>query len=218
MTPKTGIEEIILSWKHEKLIKDEKVIEAFRHINREFFVLPHLKEEAYLDVPLPIGHGQTISQPTTIAIMTENLELENGMKVLEVGTGSGYQSALIGHIIGKRGHVFTTELIQDLANSAKQALKKAGIENVTVIESDGSMGYSQEAPYDRIIVTAACPEIPQELIKQLKKNGIMILPVGSLEAQKMLKIRKIDEEGKLLDVKNLGDFVFVPLRGKYGFR
>jgi len=218
MTEGKGFEEILKCWKHEKVINDEKVIEAFRHVKRELFVLPHLKEEAYVDVPLPIGYGQTISQPTTIAIMTQGLELKNGLKVLEVGTGSGYQAAIIGFIIGKRGKVFTTEIIHELVDFAKQNLKKAAAKNVEVIESDGSMGYVNEAPYDRIIVTAACPEIPQVLAKQLKKNEIMVLPVGTLEGQKMLKVKKLDEEGKLFDVKNLGDFVFVPLRGKAGFR
>jgi len=215
----SGIERIIESWKSENLIEDKNVIEAFRKIKRENFIPENLKEEAYVDMPLDIGYGQTISQPTTVAIMTQALDLKKGMKVLEIGTGSGYQASIIGQIIGKTGHVYSVERIHELISYAKHNIKKTGLKNITVIESDGSLGYANKAPYDRIIVTAACPEIPQELLKQLKQKGILVVPVGSEPySQRMLRIEKLDKLGKKYNEKNLGDFIFVPLRGKYGFR
>jgi protein-L-isoaspartate(D-aspartate) O-methyltransferase len=211
------IEVIIQDWKSENLIKDKNIIEAFRKIRREDFVPEDLKEEAYADMPLEIGYGQTISQPTTVAIMTQALDLKKGMKVLEVGTGSGYQAAIIGEIIGKAGRVYTVERIHNLVDYARQNIKKTGLKNIYVIESDGSLGYAKEAPYDRIIVTAASPEIPHELLKQLKRKGILVVPVGT-NYQRMLRIEKPGSPGKKYNEKNLGDFIFVPLRGKHGFR
>jgi len=163
---------------------------------------------------LPIGYEQTISQPTTVLIMTEALELKKGQKVLEVGAGSGYQAALIGNLVGAKGKVITTEIIPELAKFAKANLKKAKIKNAFVVEYDGSQGYGKEAPYDRIIVTAACPEIPKPLVDQLKEGGIIIAPVGSFLGQKMVKGTK--RKGGL-ETYSLGDFVFVPLKGKYGY-
>ncbi|RLF35950.1 MAG: protein-L-isoaspartate O-methyltransferase [Thermoplasmata archaeon] len=206
---------LINYWKKYELIKDKKVLEAFQKVNREYFVPAHLKQEAYVDAPLPIGYGQTISQPTTIAIMTQALELRKGLefKVLEIGTGSGYQAALIAYIIGK-GKVITTEIIPELVDFAKANLRKAKIKNVEVLHVDGSLGYKKEAPYDRIIMTAASPSVPKQLITQLKEQGIFVGPVGTYH-QQMLKIRRLGKRKTKID--NLGDFVFVPLRGKKGF-
>ncbi|OYT41698.1 protein-L-isoaspartate O-methyltransferase [Candidatus Pacearchaeota archaeon ex4484_26] len=206
---------LINYWKKYEIIKDKKVLEAFQKVNREYFVPAHLKQEAYVDAPLPIGYGQTISQPTTIAIMTQALELRKGLefKVLEIGTGSGYQAALIAYIIGK-GKVITTEIIPELVDFAKANLRKAKIKNVEVLHVDGSLGYKKEAPYDRIIMTAASPSVPKQLITQLKEQGIFVGPVGTYH-QQMLKIRRLGKRKTKID--NLGDFVFVPLRGKKGF-
>lgn len=207
-------QKLIDYWQSFGIIKDKKAIEAFKKINREHFINEGLKGEAYGDYPLPIGSGQTISQPTTVMLMTQALELKEGQKVLEVGSGSGYQAAIISEIIGKKGRVVTTEIIKGLADFAKANIKKAGIKNVEVVNYDGSQGYKKEAPYDRIIITAACPEVPMPLISQLKDDGMLIAPVGSLAlGQKMLKIKKKDNK---LQEESLGDFVFVPLRGKYG--
>jgi protein-L-isoaspartate(D-aspartate) O-methyltransferase len=190
------------------------VISAFKAIPRENFVPESHKDEAYADHPLPIGYDQTISQPTTVMIMTDALELNKGDKVLEIGTGSGYQAAIISVIIGAKGKVITTEIVPELAAFARANLKKTKITNVKVICTDGSQGYSKEAPYDRIIVTAACPKIPQVLIDQLKQNGIIVAPVGSLFfGQSMIKGIKRNNQ---LETRNLGSFVFVPLKGKYG--
>lgn len=193
-------------------IKDEKVLEAFSKIPRHLFVPEEMINESYLNIALPIGNNQTISQPYTIAVMLEALELEEGDKVLEVGTGSGYNAALIGHIIGKKGKLFTTEIVPELAEKSRKKISEIGLKNVEVVVSDGSLGYEKEKPYQKIIVTAACRELPPLLISQLKNKGILVAPVGHLYEQEMLKVKKI---GKKLDIKKLGYFVFVPLKGEY---
>jgi len=202
-------------WKQSGIVKDENVLKAFIDVDRENFVLPQYIDYAYTDKPLPIIAGQTISQPTTVMIMTQALELKPGMKVLEIGAGSGYQAAIIAKIVGDKGKVVTIEIIPELAKFADQNLINSGIKNVEVIMGDGSLGYEKEAPYDRIIVTAACPKIPEPLLEQLKDNGIIIAPVGSLhEGQKMLKVVK---HGQQINITKLGDFLFVPLKGEHGF-
>lgn len=193
-------------------IKDEKVLEAFSKIPRHLFVPKEMLNESYLNIALPVGYGQTISQPYTIAIMLEALELNQGDKVLEVGTGSGYNAALISHIISKKGKLFTTEIVPELAEGSKKKLSSLGLKNVKVIVCDGSLGYSKEKFYDAIIITAACREIPPPLLKQLKNNSILVAPVGHAYEQEMLKVKKV---GKKLDIKNLGFFVFVPLKGAF---
>lgn len=204
--------ELISYWIKHEIIKDQKVIEAFKKIPREEFISKEYLSQAYGDYPLSIGLGQTISQPTTVMIMTEALEVKEGHKILEIGTGSGYQAAILSYLVGKKGIVYTTEIIEELARFAESNIKKLNIRNVKVIYSDGSLGYKKAAPYDRIIVTAGSPRIPEELLKQLKPSGIMIVPVGDLLSQKMLKIIK----KKKLEIKDLGNFTFVPLKGQYG--
>ncbi len=205
--------ELLRYWDLSGIIEDKKVIDAFRSIPRELFI--GSGEDAYGDHPLPIGEGQTISQPTTVMIMTQALELAAGQKVLEVGTGSGYQAALIAHIVGRAGKVVTTEIVPKLAQFAKKNLRGAGIRNVEVICHDGSKGYDEQAPYDRIMITAAAPYIPKSLIDQLKDRGIVVAPVGPIHlGQEMKKITKLGSE---LKEKNLGEFVFVPLKGKFGY-
>lgn len=202
-------------WKKSGTITDEKLLKAFKDVPRGLFIRDGFEEEAYGDYPLPIGQGQTISQPTTVMLMTQALELKEGQKVLEVGAGSGWQAAIIGKIIGNKGKVITTEIIPELAKFAKNNINKAKIKNVKVINYDGSQGYKKEAPYDRIIITAACPRIPPPLIDQLKNNGILVAPVGSLAfGQNMLKLRKTKTG---IETESLGSFVFVPLKGKYGY-
>lgn len=193
-------------------IKDEKVLEAFSKVPRHLFVPKEMLNESYLNIALPIGYGQTISQPYTIAVMLEALELKEGDKVLEVGTGSGYNAALISCIIGRKGRLFTTEIVPELAEQSRKKLAEFGLRNVKVVVTDGSLGYEKEKLYDAIIVTAACREVPPPLLEQLKNNGMLVAPVGHLYEQEMLKIRK--SKGKL-DIKNLGFFVFVPLKGAF---
>ncbi len=192
-------------------IKDKAVLSAIEKVPRENFVPDYLKNRAYEDVALAVGFGQTISQPYTVAFMLQSLELKKGDKVLEIGTASGWNAALISVIVGPKGKVFTTEIIPELAESAKSRLKK--IKNIKVIATDGSIGLKEYSPFDKIIVAAACPEIPEELISQLKENGILIAPVGPQHEQELIKIRK----SKIIRKEILGNFIFVPLRGKRGY-
>ena len=209
------LEGLISYWHRRGIVRDKKVLEAFREVRRELFVPSNLAEDAYSDVALPIGYGQTISQPSTVAAMTQALVLKAGMRVLEIGTGSGYQAALLSCIVGPRGRIFTTEIIPELATLARKNLAQAKIKNVRILELDGSEGYAKEAPFDRIIFTAASPEVPLPLLAQLKEGGILLAPVGSLLGQHMIRVRKLS--GGKRQEENLGEYIFVPLRGKWGF-
>ena len=170
---------------------------------------------AYDDTPLPLVRGKTISQPTTVVIMTAALDLKPGDKVFEVGTGSGYQAAIIAKIVGRRGKVISTEVIPELVAIARQNLSNAGIQNVQVLEEDGSKGIESEAPFDKIIITAACKEFPKELLDQLKPGGAIVGPVGTQEEQSLVK--GVKEESGRLQLEFLGPFMFTPMYGKYGF-
>ena len=190
-------------------------LKAFKEVDREKFIPENIKNAAYEDIPLPLLRGKTISQPTTVMIMTHALELEPGEKVFEIGTGSGYQAAIISKIIGSKGKVITTEVVPELIHFAREHLKHAGIENVVVYEEDGSNGIASEAPFDKIIITAACKEFPKPLLEQLKPEGIIIGPVGSQFEQEMVRGTK-DKKGHL-ELEFLGQFLFTPMYGKYGF-
>jgi len=203
-----GKQELIRYWKANHIVKDEDVLKAFERIKRENFVKPDYRSEAYRDEPLPIGYDATISQPTTIVMMLNALELRKGNNVLEVGSGSGYAVALIAEIV-KPGKVVGTEIINELVEFSKKNLAKEKIKNAKIVHTDGSKGYGKEAPYDRIIVSAGSYKIPEELIKQLKNKGIMVIPVGPEYGQKMVKIRK---KGNKIETEDLGEFVFVPLK------
>ena len=207
-------EQLIKKWISSGTIKDRRVIEAFKKIPREEFIKNKDLDDVYGDYPLPIGEGQTISQPTTVMVMTEALELKESDKVLEIGTGSGYQAAIISNIVGNKGKIISTEIIKDLAEFARNNIEKLKLENVEILCLDGSKGYDKEAPYDRIIITAACPRIPKAIINQLKENGIIIAPVGNMVEQTMIKGTK--KNNKLIE-ENLGQFMFVPLKGRYGY-
>ena len=199
----------------ERFLFTLEEIEAFQKVRREDFVLALMKDAAYDDMPLPILRGKTISQPTTVMLMTNALELEDGDKVFEVGTGSGYQSAIIARIVGPKGKVVSTEVVPELVQFAKANLKRAGISNVQVNEADGSRGWPQDAPYDRIIITAACREFPKPLIEQLKPGGIIVGPVGDANEQEMVKGTK--REDGTMSYEFLGQFLFSPMYGKWGF-
>ena len=175
------------------------------------------------DTPLPIGFGQTISAPHMVSIMNEALNLKTGNKVLEVGAGSGWHSATIAEIIAPQeaprsewGHIYTIEIVQNLAENARKNIMNAGYgDRVTIISGDGSKGYSEKAPYDRILVTAAAPKVPKPLVDQLKTGGILVIPVGSaFMLQSLLKLTK-DSNGKIIQ-ENLGGVAFVPLTGEHG--
>src|SRR3989338_2083891 len=205
------MEELLRYWQQSGLIKDKKLIVAFKKVDRRNFIRKESMNEVYGDYPLPIGFGQTISQPTTAMLMIEALELKKTDKVLEVGAGSGWCAAIMSRLCKK---VITTEIIPELVGFAKENIKKCNIKNVEIIEWDGSRGYEKESPYDKIMLTAACPSLPKQCIEQLKENGIIIAPVGSLFSQDMIKGKKVKGN---LETENLGSFMFVPLKGKYGY-
>lgn len=193
----------------------EKVLDAMLRVPRQEFIPEYLRSAAYVDTPLEIGCGQTISAPHMVAIMCDLLELAKGQKVLEIGAGSGYNAAVMAELVGKSGHIYTVERVEALAEFAKANLKKTGYKNVTVLLEDGSLGYSDFAPYDRITVTCAAPEIPSPLIEQLKPGGLMTIPVGDY-FQELVLIKK-DKNGSI-QKETKGKVIFVPLIGKYGFK
>jgi protein-L-isoaspartate(D-aspartate) O-methyltransferase len=188
-------------------IIDKAVLAAMLKVPRHLFVPESMTNQAYEDSPLPIGHGQTISQPYIVALMTQALELRPDMKVLEVGTGSGYQAAILAEITP---HVFTIEIITPLYQNAKDRLQNLGYKTVKVSLGDGYYGMKDAAPFDRIIVTCAALHVPPPLFEQLKPGGCMIIPVGGgFETQRLLLITK-DEEGRRTS-KTLELVRFVPL-------
>lgn len=199
----------------EGFVLDEKVLRAMLHVPRHRFVPEHEQRAAYMDRPLEIGSGQTISAPHMVAMMCEILKLAEGHRVLEIGAGSGYNAAVMAELVGKTGHIYTVERIESLANFARKNLKETGYDNVTVLLENGSMGYPGYAPYDRIAVTCAAPYIPETLLEQLKPGGIMVIPVGSY-SQELIRVKK-DSKGKVHKNKK-GEVIFVPMVGKHGFR
>lgn len=205
--------ELVNKLKRERRIYTKEVEKAFLEIPRENFVQDSQKSLAYNDSPLEIGNGQTISAPHMVAIMVEALELKKDQKVLEIGAGSGYHAAIVSKIIGKGGHVYTIERFSSLAEFASKNLDKSAIRNVTVETGDGSEGLPKYAPYDRIYVTCAAPNIPPPLIEQLKDQGKLMVPVGKM----ICNLELIEKKGDKLTKKNLGGCAFVPLVGKYGF-
>ncbi len=199
--------------KREGRIHSKKVEEAFLNIPREYFIPESLKTEAYIDTPLNIGYGQTISAPHMVAIMVEALDLKPGHHVLEIGSGSGYHAAITAYLVNPNGHVFTIERLPELANFARRNLEKAGITNVTVEVGDGSQGLEKYAPYDRIYVTCAAPDIPTPLIEQLRDPGKLLIPVGRIYSDLQL----IEKKNNRIYKKNLGGCAFVPMIGKHGY-
>lgn len=193
-------------------IKNNRLIEAFYKVERHKFVPENLRESAYGDFPLPIGEGQTISQPYIVALMTQCLDLSGKEKVLEVGSGSGYQSAILAQLARE---VFSIERIEPLAKKAKTVLSELGYNNVKIIVGDGTLGLVDEAPFDRIIVTAASPTVPEPLIEQLNASGRLVIPLGESFSQTLTAIEK--KENGVIKEEVCG-CVFVPLIGKYGYK
>ena len=206
MDNKKLIEQMIETIKSYGL-HDEKIFEVMRRAKRHKFLPEYKPKDVYGDGPLPIGHGQTISQPYTVAFMLYYLELKKGLNVLEIGAGSGWNGALIKDIV-ENGKVTTIEYDPELTKHAKEVLKDEGYD-VEVIEGNGTYGYEPNAPYDRIIVTCASPKIQEAWVKQLAEGGILIAPIGEF-IQVMVKAKKENNE---LITRKLGNFRFVPLRG-----
>lgn len=195
-------------------VTSNAVEEAIRRVPREEFLPAELREEAYIDSPLPIGEGQTISAPHMVAIMVEHLDLKSGQKVLEVGTGSGYHAAVCAEVVAPDGHIFSIERITSLASFAEENLKRTGYSKlVTVITGDGSKGLPDHSPFDRIFVAAGAPEVPSPLAAQLADGGKLLVPVGSRWYQDLIRVTR---RGAKLEKENLGGCVFVPLIGEYG--
>lgn len=192
-------------------ITDPEVLRVMAEIPREEFVPPEQRERAYLDHPLPIGSGQTISQPYIVALMTQHLRLHPDCEVLEVGTGSGYQTAVLARL-AKR--VYTTERFHDLSAAAREVLRRLGIDNVEYDIGDGSLGWPARRTFDRIILTAAVPDFPPPLVAQLAQAGVMVGPIGSGSAQQLTVAEKYG--GKLIE-RHLSRCRFVKLIGEHGF-
>jgi protein-L-isoaspartate(D-aspartate) O-methyltransferase len=204
--------EHMLKWDLEgRDITDPDVLTVMSEIPREEFVPESHKSQAYADNPLPIGSGQTISQPYIVALMTQQLRLNRDCEVLEIGTGSGYQTAILCRLAKK---VFTIERVSELTQAAKQALARLGITNVEFYVGDGSCGWPQHRTFDRIIVTAAVPKIPQPLMDQLAEGGVIVAPVGLTGFQELVACSK--QAGKLRE-RLVCDCRFVKLVGRYGF-
>jgi protein-L-isoaspartate(D-aspartate) O-methyltransferase len=193
-------------------IRDERVLDAMRRVPRHLFVGEALRDRAYDDMALSIGEGQTISQPYMVAVMTELLELKGDEKVLEVGTGSGYQAAILAELART---VYTIERIAALAERARDKFRSAGYTNIFVTVGDGTMGYPEQSPFDRIIITAGTPKIPDPLIEQLSDGGIAVGPIGDRFSQQLIKVRK--SHGKISEEFST-PCVFVPLIGAYGWK
>lgn len=192
-------------------IKDLRVLEAFRRVPRESFVLDGDASQAYADHPIPIGYAQTISQPYMVALMTQCLELTGSEKVLEIGTGSGYQTAILCELARE---VWSIERIQPLSERAAMTLQYLGYSSVHLRVGDGTLGWPEEAPFDRIIVTAAAPEVPPSLRKQLADDGLLVMPVGEMGIQALQVWRRRAGE---TESESVCDCVFVRLIGKEGY-
>jgi|ERR1700690_4010200 len=193
-------------------IKDAKVLDVMARVPRHIFVDSSLQKSAYDDMALPTADGQTISQPYMVAIMTELLELQGNEKVLEIGTGSGYQAAILAELSRE---VYTIERFQDLAAMAASRFKFLSYKNIYIKIGDGTLGWPEEAPFDRIMVTAGSPDVPKPLIEQLGTDGILIVPTGDRYSQQLLKIKKT---GEGLIRESHTPCAFVPLVGKFGWK
>ncbi len=193
-------------------VRDERVLQAMLRVPRHLFVPPEFEDMAYADTPLPIGEGQTISQPYMVAVMTELLEIKETDKVLEIGTGSGYQTAILAELASL---VVTVERIETLLRKAERRLTELGYTNIIFIVGDGTVGWKKEAPYQGIIVTAGAPEVPPSLFEQLDEGGRMVIPVGAWGYQTLTLVRK--ENGRMIKEELFG-CTFVPLIGKEGWK
>ncbi|MEM3085927.1 MAG: protein-L-isoaspartate(D-aspartate) O-methyltransferase [Halobacteria archaeon] len=191
----------------------ERTLAAMAGVDRALFVPEKLRREAYRDVPLPIGEGQTISAPHMVAILCDLLELAPGHKVLEVGGGSGYQAAVMARLAAPGGRLYTVEILPALAERARANLRAAGVSNATVVVGDGSLGLPERAPFDRIAVACSAPDIPPPLLEQLTRGGRMAIPVGRVFQELLLVVK---EDGAVRVPQ--GGVAFVPLVGKFGFR
>lgn len=200
------LERLINTMKDTGFLTNDSVENAIRKTPRHVFVPNSQKNEAYENAPIPIMHGQTISQPSVVARMTEWLDLKEGHKVLEIGSGSGWQSAILANLVSP-GKIFTIERHSKLADFAKKNLEKLGVKNVEIIHGDGNLGLPKESPFDRILITAACKKVPERLLDQLAINGLLLAPVGE-NIQSLVLLKKTSNG--IVELKNQKGYVFVP--------
>jgi protein-L-isoaspartate(D-aspartate) O-methyltransferase len=193
-------------------ITDRRVLAAMEEVPRHLFVDKSLRDEAYDDTPLPIGQGQTISQPYMVAVMTQLLELKGDERVLEIGTGSGYQAAILTRLCQ---WVYTIEALEKLSQRARQTIALCGYTNITFLVADGSRGWLSESPFDGIIVTAGAPDIPRPLVDQLREGGVLVIPVGDRWSQ---TLKRVTKTAKGFEVENHTGCRFVDLIGEHGWR
>jgi protein-L-isoaspartate(D-aspartate) O-methyltransferase len=191
-----------------KGIRDARVLAAMGRVPRERFVEESLRARAYGDYPLPIGHGQTISQPFVVALMSELLELQGGERVLDVGTGSGYQAAVLAELAAE---VVSVEIQPELAAAARERLARIGYRNVEVHAGDGFFGWAAAAPFDAIVTAAAASRVPEPLVEQLREGGRLVMPLGEGDNQRLVRGRK---HGGRLELEVVGDVLFVPMTGE----
>lgn len=196
----------------ERGVRDERVLKAMREIPRHLFVPAHMNAQAYSDRALPIGANQTISQPYVAARMSELLKVEPGHSVLEIGTGSGYQTAILSKLARR---VFSLERISDLAHNAIDRLRRLGLDNVKIQTFDGTVGWSDMAPFDRILVTAGAPKAPEPLLDQLRPGGRLLIPEGGRDQQKLVVYRKLRQGVRRTEGESV---IFVPLVGRHGWK
>lgn len=204
-------ERMVMAEARSGEVTDPRVLDAMRAVPREKFVPEALREHAYSERALPIGEGQTISQPLIVAVMTEALELSPGDRVLEVGTGSGYQAAVLRQLVD---HVVSIERIESLAETARRNLATAGVDGVEVHCADGTLGWPEGAPYDAIVVTAGGPRVPDALLDQLTPGGRLVMPIGPRGAERLVRVRRVRSG---FDHEDLGPVAFVPLVGAQGW-
>lgn len=195
-------------------IRDARVLAAMEKVPRHLFVNEALRDQAYNDSPLPIDGGQTISQPYIVALMTEAMELTGKDKVLEIGTGSGYQTAILAELAE---HVFSIDRVASLASAARRLLESLNYYNVAIRVGDGTYGWREEAPFDAIIVTAGAPNIPKTFVEQISIGGRLVIPVGGRHSQALIKITRLAEDPSDVKKEDLGGCRFVNLIGEYGW-
>ena len=196
-------------------IRDQRVLAAMRWVPREWFLPPHLAAEAYSDAPLPIVNGQTISQPYVVALMTHELTPRRTGRILEIGTGSGYQTAVLSRLVPS-GKIFTIERLPDLLVEAEERFRRLGLTNVETKLADGAQGWPEQAPFDGIIVAAAAPRIPGPLVTQLAPGGRLVIPIGDLSAQELVILER-PTNGGAVQQRGAGGVRFVPLISRLAF-
>ncbi|HEV8606034.1 MAG TPA: protein-L-isoaspartate(D-aspartate) O-methyltransferase [Tepidisphaeraceae bacterium] len=213
LSTSSSLEKMIRQQLVDRGIHDKSVLEAIRKVPREQFFPEEIREQAHADRAAPIGHGQTISQPYIVALMTQHLKVQKEHRVLEIGTGSGYQTAILANLMAE---VYTVERVKPLLDDAFERLMSLGYRNVHLHFGDGTMGWPQHAPYDRMLITAGAPELPRALLlSQLKDEGVAVLPVGPQDEQMLVEVRR---SGRRLETKDICACRFVKLIGEDGWK